>query len=225
MAVFFIHVLTLLPYDISNAIGVRKTSDMIEKEKVLKGKLSKHPDDHVSITALGELHWENGSRKVAIRLFKKAMKIAPGYPLPYFFLARAYFFEKNPKKGKVQFDIFEEKMDILIAEDKSNGIFYTSCLSKMARLFVTRNMHDEALRIYRKIAELEPLNQRAHYNMAVCYYSFFHNRSRAYKELKIVMEIGTDRNLSDKAAFFIDYMRNNPDSRYTEDFSFIESGD
>jgi len=226
MLVFLIATgMVISSHDLSMAGPVHENADLQKEEKAARKNLSKSPDDHVTITALGVVYWEMGKKRAAIKLFRKTIKIAPDYPPPYFFLGKAYFLERKNEKAITKFDIFEKKMDAFIAVDGNMKDFHVSCLYEIAGFYAASRRHDEVLGTYNKIVKLEPQDQQAHYNLAVCYYKFFHDRSRAYKELKNVIEIGGDKFLSDKAAFFVDYLRNNPDSRYAADLDFIERGD
>ena len=72
-----------------------------------------------------------------------------------------------------------------------------------------------------RIIELKSNDQTAHYNLAICYYNYYHNRPGAYKELQKVIEIDYATSIAERAKFFIDYIRRNPDSRVIPDFSFI----
>jgi len=220
--VLLLSILVALPASICEAEASPEDTGIIDEEKALKETLHVNPQDYIAATRLGEIYWEKGKRKEAIRLFRKAVKINPEYPPPYFFLGRAYFFEKKPQKGIERFRTFENKMDVLVSMDESLVDFYVSCLHKMNYMYLTAKRYKDLMMAYRKIVKLKPDDQRAHYNLAVCYYNYYHNRAFAYKELQKVIEIDTNRHLSNKADFFIDYMRKNPDARYTEDISFIE---
>ncbi len=220
--VLLLSVSVTLPVSICKAWASTGETGIIDEEKALKKTLYVDKGDYIAATRLGEICWEKGKRKEAIRFFRKAAKINPEYPQPYFFIGRAYFFEKKPWKGMEQFRTFEKKMDVLVSMDESLEDFYVSCLHKMNYMYLTTKKYNDLMIGYRKIVELKPDDQRAHYNLAVCYYNYYHNRAFAYKELQKAIEIDTNRHLTNKAEFFIDYMRKNPDTRYTEDISFIE---
>lgn len=217
----FIVLLTSFPQD--NAYGL--FGKMSVRERAVREKLSKNKEDVMALTRLGEIYWKEGKRRVAMTCFKKAVKANSEYPPPYFFLGKGYFFMDDKTRGIEQFDLFEEKMDKIIKENASYRDFYLSSLKYISYMYTTDKRYDEVLRIYKKVIELDPDDQKAHYNLAVCYYRFYQNLPMAYKELNIVIDLDTDSFLADKAEFFIDYMRNNPDSRYISDFTFIEEKD
>jgi len=169
----------------------------------------------------GRDYWEEGKRRAAIKMFRKAVKLDPEHPLAHFYLGKAYFFEKKPKKGIVEFGIFEEKMDMLSVMDEETLDLYSSFLHDICYIYSTQKLYNEALAVCRKITKLMPDDQKAHYNTAVCYYVSYRNRSRAYSELRRVIEIDPNTRIADMARYYIDYMRRNPDSRIIGDFGFL----
>ncbi len=193
-----------------------------EAELICKKRISLDPSDYVAITQLGQLYWEKRKRKAAIKLCKKAIGIAPGYPAAHLFLGKAYFFEKKPEKGIEEFNAFKEKMDLLPEMDENTIDFYVSGLHQICYIYSTQKLYKEVLAECRKITGLRPDDQKAHYNMAVCYYVNYHNRSRAYNELQRVIKIDPHTRIADMAKYYIDYIRRNPDSRIIGDFGFLE---
>jgi len=191
-------------------------------EKICKEKLLRDPADYVAMTQLGRVYWEKGKRRAAIKLFRKAVRIEPDYPITHFYLGKAYILEKKPKKGFAEFDVFQEKMNALVEMDEDLKDYYIYCLHYICYVYATQKHYKEAMKICKKIIRLDPDNQRAHYNLAVCYYIYKHNRSRAYTELTKVIEIDKATRMADRAKFYIDYMRRNPDSRTMSDFTFLE---
>jgi len=193
-------------------------------EGLLKERLLRDPKDAVVLTWLGEIYWDKEKRRDAIDLFRRAIKIKPDYPPPYYFIGKAYIFEKKKDKALKYFDIFERKMGSFIsaADNRTLRDFYVTALYYMAYVNSTLKRTDEVVKYYTKIIEIYPDEQRAHYNLAVCYYKYLNKPRDAYSELQKVVEIDADRSLSDKAELFMDYMRRNPDPRYSEDISFIE---
>ena len=124
--------------------------------------------------------------------------------------------------GKVEFKDFRERLPDFSSLDPKDLKFYISVLQDLGYRYSTLKEHNSAASIFKKIIKLDPENQRAHYNLAVCYYAFFNKRSSAYNELKKVIEINPKTRIAAKAEFYIDYMRRNPDSRIIGDFTFME---
>ncbi|MCK4852253.1 MAG: tetratricopeptide repeat protein, partial [Candidatus Omnitrophica bacterium] len=133
-----------------------------EEQRILEKALDADPRDHVAATRLGEVYWQKGKKKAAIKLFRRAIRAAPEYSPPYFFIGKAYFFEKKPEKGTAQFDIFERKMDVLISSDKSLTDFYVSCLYHMSYLYSTLKRYEDVAGGYKKIIKIKPDEQKAH---------------------------------------------------------------
>jgi len=200
-------------------------ADSASDEKILREMIAKNPKDYAAITDLGALYRETGKQRKAIGLFRKAMKMAPDYPPPYFFLGQAYILERKPEKGFAQFDLFEKKMEALPGIDENTKNFYAMALHGICRAYFRMKDYKKAASICRKIIKLDPDNQAAHYNLAVCYYIYYHQRSKAYNELKKVIDIKPSSRIAAKAEFYIDYMRRNPDSRMIGDFDFIDEKD
>lgn len=201
--------------------GLLKDKKYDEAEAIARKRLSFNPADTAAICALGEVCWQKKDRKSAIKLFRKARKIAPEYPYSYLFLGRAYVFENKYNKAKAQFALFKEKMEILPNLDEKADDYYAEALHYLAYIHYTQKEYEEMMNEYRHIIELKPDDQRAHYNLAVGYYVHYGSRSKAYAELVKVREIDPDSELGKDTEYFIDYMRRNPDARFIEDFSFI----
>jgi len=192
-----------------------------EAEKMCRTRISSNSADYVVLTQLGRIYLEEQKYKKAIKFFKKAINIAPDYPMAHFFLGKAYVFERNPEKGLLELDIFEEKMELLPEMDEDTTDFYVGTLQYICYILSTVKRYDEVIERSKEIVKLRPNDQRAHYNLAVCYYKYLHSRSRAYGELQKVIEIDSYTHMADRARYFIDYMRKNSDSRIIGDFSFV----
>ena len=179
-----------------------------------KREVARDPKDVAAITRLGEAYWEEGNRRAGIKNFRRAIKISPEYPIPYFFLGKAYFFEGKPEKGMKEFDAFTEKMDAF--PEKSEGIidYYVSTMHYISSLYLNYSKDKEAMRLYRKILKLTPDDQEAHYNLGVCYYNHQHNKTRAYMELQKVIELDPESGLASMSKMAIERMRAVPDTRF-----------
>ena len=197
----------------------------LEAQTLCKERISLNPADYAAITQLGDIYWRRGNRRMATKLFRKVARLIPDYPIAHFFLGRAYIFEGNHKKGVSEFNIFKEKMETLPKMDEITTNAYVSYLSYIAYIYFTQKEYRKAEKVCKKIVQLNPDDQIAHYNLAVCYYQYHHNRQRAYNELQKVIAIDPSTKTSDMARFYTDYIRRNPDSRFVEDFSFMYEDD
>lgn len=193
-----------------------------QDEKGLKEAIAADPSNSSAITELGIFYWDQQKKNAAIKQFRKALKIYPDGPLPYFYLGEAYYLERKPEKAVDQFDIFQEKMDQIPDMDEEAIDFYVEKLNHIGYRYSAMQLKKKAAETFKKMIKLKPDDPKAHYNMAVCYYQFYNNRPRAYQELNKVIELAPNTRIADKAEFYIDYMRRNPDSRITGDFTFMD---
>jgi tetratricopeptide (TPR) repeat protein len=192
------------------------------REKGLKDVLRNDPGDYTAMTQLGALYWERRKKFAAIIQFRKALKVNPDYPIPYYFLGEAYFLERKPEKSIANYKLFIEKMDAAADIDGELTEFYISALYRIGGRFGAMKEYEYSLRAFNRIIALDPDDPKAHYNLAVLYYNYFHNRIKAFSELNKVIAMDPESQSAAKAEFFIDYMRRNPDSRITGDFSFMD---
>ena len=204
--------------DIAELIKSRKYA---KAEAICRRKISLNPGDYVAISQLGEVYWQRNDRKMAEKLFKKVVKRVPDYPVARFLLGKAYFFRRKYKAAETEFEIFKEKMALLPKMDEDTVDFYVSVLHNIGYMYSTIKRYDIMLKEGQKALQLKPEDQITHYNLAVCYYNYDRKVSLAYKELQKVIEIDDSTELARRAAFFIDYIRRNPDPRFIPDFSFI----
>ncbi|MDP8298845.1 MAG: tetratricopeptide repeat protein [Candidatus Tantalella remota] len=215
--------------DIRNALPKRykDISDLLkqhrydEAEEVARRKMSYNPGDLAALNQLGQVYWDICNRRAAIKLFRKVAKRAPDYPPAHLFLGKAYIFERKPEKAIAQFEIFKEKMALLPKMDEDAVDFYASALHYISYIYFTMKKYDDVITECKKIIELKPDDQRAYYNLAVCYYVKYNSRSKAYAQLQKVIELDPTDRISDQAKYYIDYMRRNPDSRIIGDFTFL----
>ncbi len=195
-----------------------------ELERELKAALKKDPADSVSAVKLGVLYWEQGRVRRAVSNFRSAVTIDPEQPLPYYFLGEAYFLDREPERAVYNFSLFLEKIppsDEIAPEHKDHFI---SALDKVGRRAWSMKEYETSFNAFSKITEIEPVNARARYNLAVYYYNYENNRVKAFSELERVLETEQESRLGAKAEFFMDYIRRNPDSRLVGDMSFIDEG-
>ncbi len=192
-----------------------------EAEEMCRKRISLNPSDYAAITQLGEIYWKKGDRRAAIKLFRKVVRRAPDYPTAHFYLGKAYFFERKHEKALKEFDVFKEKMDLMPEMSEETVDFYVAALHYISYMYSTLKRYGDVMKENKKILDLRPGDQTAHFNAAVCYYRYYHNLSKAYGELNKVIGIDPASDTADKARYFMDYMRSNPDSRLEEDFNFI----
>jgi tetratricopeptide (TPR) repeat protein len=192
-----------------------------EAEAICKKKMSLNPGDYVAITQLGEIYWQQDKRRAAMKLFNRAIKLAPDFPTAHLFLGRGYFFTQKHKEAFKEFAIFKKKMRLLPDMDGETVDFYVSALHNISYYYSRLERYDKMAKECKKIIKLRPDDQIAHFNLAVCYYQHYRKLSHAYNELQRVIEIDYATRIADRAKFFIDYIRNNPDPRFSSDFSFI----
>lgn len=193
-----------------------------EAEALCKKQIALNPKDYIAITQLGEVYWELNNRRKAIKLFRKSIKIEPNYPYAHFLLGRAYVFEKKHDRGIKEFDIFKEKIETLSGMDKDTVDYYVAALHYIAYMYSTMKEYDKVAEECNIIIKLKPDDQKARYNLAICYYIYYRKRHNAYNELQKIIEIDPNTHTAARARFFIDYIRNNPDPRFMEDINFIE---
>ncbi len=191
-----------------------------EAEEICKKRISLNGADYAAITQLGEIYWQTGKRKNAIKLFRKVVNMAPEYPTAHLFLGKAYFFERKADKGFAEFAVFKEKMALLPEMDGDTADFYIGSMHYLSYIYSTLKRYDDVMSECRNILKIKPDDQQAHYNMAVCYYVYKHNLPKAYDSLRKVIEIGPDTRLGENAKVYIGYIRRNPDSRVIGDFTF-----
>ncbi|MFH1790865.1 MAG: tetratricopeptide repeat protein [Candidatus Omnitrophota bacterium] len=192
-----------------------------EAERVSQHRIALNPGDIAAITQLGNVYWEIGKRRTAISLYRKVTKIAPEYPYAHLFLGKAYIYENKYDKALKEFGIFRKNMESLPAMDEETKKSYIRCLHYIAHMNSTMKDYASVENQCGKILELDPEDRMAHFNLAISYYNYRHNRRAAYNELKAVIDIDPDSDIADQARFLMEYIRSNPDNRFTPDFSFL----
>jgi tetratricopeptide (TPR) repeat protein len=176
----------------------------------------------VSLAKKGEKYFEEGKPDKAVRYLERALDKDPRDVYSRFMLGKSLVWAREQDKGKAEFDRFQTEMDRIVDADPELANEYLSYLHQIAYLYYTSGRTNDAVRVYRKAIRLVPDDARAHYNLAYVYYRYLRRKELAYSELQDVINRGKDPKLADRARYFVDYMRNNPDPRLVEDFSFIE---
>ncbi|MFH1878018.1 MAG: tetratricopeptide repeat protein [Candidatus Omnitrophota bacterium] len=210
-----------LPRAYTDVAELVKGKKFREAEEICRKRISLNPGDYPAITQLGEIYWEMNDRPAAVKLFRKAVKMAPDYPLARFFLGKAYFFERKPEKARAEFDAFREKMELLPDMEEDTSEFYVSAMQYISYMYATLKQYDDVFRESNRILKIKPDDQIAHYNLAVCYYTHYRKLPLAYQELNKVIEIDPGSDLAKSARYYIDFLRRNPDPREVSDFTFV----
>lgn len=191
-----------------------------EDEKALRERLSLNAKDDTAMIGLGEVLWKRGDKKGAEKLFAKAVKTDPDNPVGHFYLGKAYVFRNDVKKAMKEFDVFEQKMDKLPSDDEKIVDFYVESLQYITHIYSTVKDYARAIKISEKAVRLKPEDPDLHYNLAVGYY-YIGKLSKAYEELRKVIEIEPVSVAADSARYCMDFIRSNPDPRVKRDFSFL----
>lgn len=210
-----------LPKKYKDIADLIKREQFNEAEEIGRKRISLNPGDYIAITQLGQIYWQRQKRRDAVRLFHKAAKIAPDYPFAHLYLGKAYLFEQNTEKAFSEFCIFKKNMELIPQMDKETIDSYVANLHYIAYMYSTLKQYQNMITECKRIIKIKPDDQRAHYNLAVCYYKYFGNLEYAYRELKTIIELDSTSQLADMARYFMDYIRRNPDDRIIADFSFL----
>jgi tetratricopeptide (TPR) repeat protein len=196
------------------SIAVIYYSDLLvvdTEADIYRKRIAQDPDDCAAFIGLGNLYWKEGNKHLAWQMYKKAVKIKPDYPYTHFLLGKTI-------EG---FDVVSENTGQSRAEKVSATAYYVLMLHDAAQLYSRIKNYEMAAEKCKKIIDLEPDDQQARYNLAVCYYHHYSDWPKAKKELLKVIEIDRDTSIADSAEFFIDHISGDPDARSAFDFSFI----
>ncbi|MDD5439325.1 MAG: tetratricopeptide repeat protein [Candidatus Omnitrophica bacterium] len=183
------------------------------------------PDDPRQLAERGESAILDHDTKQAVRFLTKAILKAPDYPVPYLLLGKAYFLQKKNVDAIAAFNTFQEKIEPVPSGRDDTVGFYVSAMHYISYVYFTLKRYDDAEKVCTKIVKLRPFDQKAHYNLAVCAYIHDRSRERAYRELDAVISADKGSYLADRARFYIDYIRRNPDPRFVADFTFVTDKD
>ena len=193
-----------------------------EAEVILKKRLSLNPSDYIAMTHLGILYQERGDRKNALRLFKSAIKTSPDYPVSHLYLGRLYFLMRKDNDAIAELELFKKNMRLLPKMDSDTKEMYIDSLFYLADVNFTLKEYPQARTELDEILKLDPQEEGAYYDLGVYYYVYEHSRPSAYKAFSRVIELKPGTEISKKAQYAIEFMRNNPDPRFAPDFSFID---
>ncbi|MDP3788957.1 MAG: tetratricopeptide repeat protein [Candidatus Omnitrophota bacterium] len=195
---------------------------LAQDEELLNDRIAKNSGDYVAMTKLGLIYQDKGDRKDALRLFKKAIKIAPNYPDAHLFLGRLYFVEREYDKAVEELNSFKDKIKYLSETNGEAKKLYINGLHYLSEIYFTLKNYEEARKEIEEILRISPKDLDAHYNLGVYYYTYEHLKSKAYASFNKVIEIEPTSYTAKRAKYAIEFMRANPDSRFAPDFSFID---
>lgn len=215
-------VINTLPRTYTDIAEFMKNGDHDKAEELLRKRISMNPGDYVAITELGSVYEEKGDRKTAIKLYKNAIRVAPDYPVSHLFLGRLYYLMRKYDDAIKELKLFKEKMDKLPSMDKDTKEMYINSLYYLAEVYYALKEFNYYRIEIEEILLLDPKQQDAHYAMGIYYYLYEHSRSRAYSSFKRVIAIDPESPAAKNAEGVIDFMRNNPDPRFSPELSFPE---
>jgi len=194
----------------------------IEKaESILKDRVDLNPSDHIAKTALARVYLEKGNKKLAEGFLKEALISSPAYTVAHFYLARIYYASRDYENSINEYAVFKDEIGALPIIRGDLKKIYMHSMYRLSEIYFMLREHDECRNQIEEILKADPQEQDAHYNLGVYYYVCEHDRSKAYKSFAKTVEINPANETGKAAKYAIEFMRNNPDSRFTPDLSFI----
>ncbi|MBL7068572.1 MAG: tetratricopeptide repeat protein [Candidatus Omnitrophica bacterium] len=192
-----------------------------EAEKGFKDAVEKDPTDYTVIVRLGDIYWNLDAKNAATKLFEKAVEDAPDYPPGHFFLARSYLFQEKKEEAMAEFEVFKEAVEEMPEIEEDLVDYYIFALHNLCSKYLDLKRFDIMAKQYEKIVNLKPADQIAHYNLAVWFFNYYNNPSRAKSELEKVVEIDSGSKHAESARHFLKFIRDNPDTAFIQDFKFV----
>ncbi len=199
-----------------------RNGDTEKAEAVLKKRLSVNSRDTMAAYMLGNLYFQNGDKKNALKYLNTAVSLDPEYPIPHFYLGKIYFGLQEFDKAKEEFSAFRQMAMILSAQDEVSKRFYEDALYYIAEVYYTLKAYDDYRGVIDEILQENPKDETAHYDLGIYYYVAKRDRPKAYREFVKAMELGGDAGITRKSRYAVEFMRNNPDPRIEPDFSFLD---
>lgn len=215
-------VIKTLPETYKDISGLIKEGNDEEAEVLLKKRLSLNPADYIAITELGSIYEDRGDRKLAVKMYKSAIKAAPDYPVAHLLLGRTYFTMRKYDNAVKELRLFKEKMRLLPGMDKDTREMYINSLYYLAEVYYTLRKYRSYKAEIDEILALDPEQQDANYSLGIYYYMCEHSRSKAYNAFKKVIDIDPNTNAARAAENAIEFMRSNPDPRFSPSLAFPE---
>jgi tetratricopeptide (TPR) repeat protein len=208
--------------DYSKADEYLRSGDLDSAERELNDILARDGKDTIALTGLSEIYMKKGERGKALNFAKKAAALEPGDPITMLFLGKAYFVNNDIDNASEEFEKYRTAMKRIPMEGESKDL-YVKDLQYISHAYLISKKYDEAYPVLEEIISIAPANQTALYNMGVYYYEYKHDRSQAYKSWTKAVEADKSSLIGRRAAYAIEYMRSNPDSRFESDFSFLDN--
>ena len=205
----------------SDAPGLVSEEKLDEAEAVLNKEISVNKKNAAALSLLGEIYRKKRDYKKAIKFLDKAISADPEYPVSYIYKGRTYFAMQKFDEVSAEFDLFIDNMKPLVTDDRTKN-FYISSLHDISMIYFELKKYDELRAVVDEILRLSPKDQTALYNLGVYYYVYERKRSRAYSYFSKSIEVDGSTPTAAKARYAIEFMRINPDSRVSPDFSFID---
>ena len=202
-------------------VGLIEDNKLDEAESILTLKIAADRNDLPAISLLGETYRRKGERSKALKYLQEATILKPSYPDTHLYLGKLYFTLQNFDKSVEEFNAFRGLMKPFVANENDKA-FYLRGLHEISILYSGFKMYDKFYDVIQEILELSPQDQTATYNMGMYYYMYERNRPKAYEYFKKTVDIKPSSEISAKAKYAIEYMRNNPDPRVEPDMSFID---
>lgn len=190
-------------------------------EDLLTDRLVTNDKDVVALTMLGDLYRIKGSRQKAIDTLVKASKMDPGYPEPYFVLAKLYLSMQRFDEADSWFALFQKTIQPLVGTDQSLKEYYLRCLHYISSEYLLLKRYADFRKNVDEILRISPNDQEAYYNLGIYHYEYRHDRSAAYQSFSKALAIDRTSPVGMKARYAIEFIRANPDSRVVPDYSFI----
>lgn len=178
-------------------------------------------NDYVSKIKQGIAAQDEGNNKAALKFFKDAVKSNPDCPTAHFFLGRLFFLTQKSDEAVAELDLFVEKMKAIPNLDEEGRCSYIKKLHYLSEVYFTLKEYERTKEVIDEILRLDPKDQYAYYNLGVYDYIYEHSRSKAYRAFTKAIEIDSSSDIARSSKYAIEFIRNNPDSRVTPDFSFI----
>jgi tetratricopeptide (TPR) repeat protein len=215
-------VMNVLPETYKDIDLLLKAERFDEAEEILKKRVSLNSADYIALTALGNLYLHKGDRRTAKRFLDDAIRIAPDYPIAHLVMGRLRYLMRENDKALEELGRFHDGMRRLPKMDDETKSSYIDELYYMSQLYFEMQKYDDARAGIEEIIRLDPKEQDAYYALGVYHYKHGHDRPQAYKNFRKAAEMDPGSATAKRAAYAIEFMRNNPDSRVVPDFSFID---
>ncbi len=184
----------------------------------LKRYLSKNPADIWAMTTMGALFEEMDENAQAERIYKKAMKINPDHPLPYFYWGRYLLLKKKEFWEALQaFEKYRTKLkeNAALVDDPERKKRVTEHAAQAARYVAsiymeTLNKPQFAVQALEEAVKESPKDAEIYYDLGVAYVRV-KKRISAIQTFRKVIELKPDSKLAKDAEIAINQTRSMTD--------------